>query len=1059
MGTFAAEPILRGLTDFQRATVTHVMDRFFGADGTRRFLTADETGLGKSFVARGVIAATIERLMSDPAIDRIDIVYVCSNADIAEQNVRRLNVVGSDHIPFASRLTLLALESHRLAGKGQRLPKPVNLISFTPGTSFDRGHRGGKAEERALLHILLTGGATAQVERQSCVLLRRSAGFGSFTSTIRDLEHRMSRHGHDHRIADAFVTAAYAQGLISTFFDMCDAVGERRLLTRGEDEAARELVGKLRHTLAKASVDALEPDLVILDEFQRFRHLLNPDSPQGELAHELFDYRDARVLLLSATPYKQFTFAEEKGGPDGDDHEGDFLDTVRFLAGRGPEVTAIQDDFARLRHAALTGADPTTAVTKLRKRLLSLMCRTERPRTEQLDMLLEQVLAADDVTAEDMIEFATLRALARSLDATFVLDYWKSVPYFLNFGDGYKLGSAVAKEVRGGTAPEDVRQLIASARTLDRGDVENGRPIEMGNARLRALAADTVERGWWRLLWMPPSLPYLEPAGPFAESQARAMTKRLVFSSWAATPTAVAALLSHEAQRHTVAATRASGGAPRSRLELRVDPGGRPQAMNAFAVFWPHPGLAAMTDPLEWARADPQALHSAERAEAALASRLRALLGPDGEARTSSAEAAYWMAAFRLPNATPASRTRETWSTLSTALAGDLDAEPGTEGHRGLAVHTHRAVAEPVEPPQERPADLSRVVAQIGLHGPGNIAWRSLGRVLDHAHTITPVGHWKAAAVIASGLRSLFNRPDAAALLDALYPQHDQVYWRAVLRYCAAGNLQSVLDEYVDHLAATRATQALDDDDLLRMAQDVRSAVALRPAIYTAFDPHHPDTSISFTTRFALRYGNRRQAGSDIDERQPAVRNAFNSPFWPFVLTTTSVGQEGIDLHWWCHSVMHWNTPPNPVDFDQREGRVDRWGGHAIRKNIAARHRARMVTKGTTNPWRAGFDAAAEERNGHSDLGELLPRWVYPGPAKITRLVAPYPLSVDGPRLQQLKSDAALYRLALGQPRQEDMLDILRARGVDATPEACERLRVDLRPPHQLFTPTREAGA
>ena len=60
---------------------------------------------------------------------------------------------------------------------------------------------------------------------------------------------------------------------------------------------------------------------------------------------------------------------------------------------------------------------------------------------------------------------------------------------------------------------------------------------------MRALAARTVDAGWWKLLWVPPSLPYLQPGGPFAEDFARSVTKRLVFSSWAATPTAVATLL------------------------------------------------------------------------------------------------------------------------------------------------------------------------------------------------------------------------------------------------------------------------------------------------------------------------------------------------------------------------------------------------------------------------------------------------------------------------------------------------------------------------------------
>ena len=57
---------------------------------------------------------------------------------------------------------------------------------------------------------------------------------------------------------------------------------------------------------------ALEPDLVILDEFQRFRDLLDAKTGEAaELAHDFFTQSDAHVLLLSATPYKSFTYAEE----------------------------------------------------------------------------------------------------------------------------------------------------------------------------------------------------------------------------------------------------------------------------------------------------------------------------------------------------------------------------------------------------------------------------------------------------------------------------------------------------------------------------------------------------------------------------------------------------------------------------------------------------------------------------------------------------------------------------------------------------------------------------
>ena len=157
-----------------------------------------------------------------------------------------------------------------------------------------------------------------------------------------------------------------------------------------------------------------------------------------------------------------------------------------------------------------------------------------------------------------------------------------------------------------------------------------------------------------------------------------------------------------------------------------------------------------------------------------------------------------------------------------------------------------------------------------------------------------------------------------------------------MLRYCADGNLQAVLDEYLHHLRSEELDRVVDDEASgPGQAGPGRGSDA--PVPLRGFDPGDPSRPISFPSRFALRYGSKRQ--DEESARQPQVRDAFNSPFWPFVLTTTSVGQEGIDFHWWCHAVVHWNLPANPVDFEQREGRVNRFGGHAVRRNIAARHR------------------------------------------------------------------------------------------------------------------------
>src|ERR1700682_667633 len=142
------EAILEGLKDFQRRTVDYVFQKLHVDEHpAKRFLIADEVGLGKTLVARGLIARTIDRLW--PKVRRIDIVYICSNADIARQNINRLNVTGGEDFEIASRITLLPIHLKKL--KENRL----NFVSFTPGTSFDFRSSLGNINERALLYWML----------------------------------------------------------------------------------------------------------------------------------------------------------------------------------------------------------------------------------------------------------------------------------------------------------------------------------------------------------------------------------------------------------------------------------------------------------------------------------------------------------------------------------------------------------------------------------------------------------------------------------------------------------------------------------------------------------------------------------------------------------------------------------------------------------------------------------------------------------------------------------------------------------------------------------------
>lgn len=179
------------------------------------------------------------------------------------------------------------------------------------------------------------------------------------------------------------------------------------------------------------------------------------------------------------------------------------------------------------------------------------------------------------------------------------------------------------------------------------------------------------------------------------------------------------------------------------------------------------------------------------------------------------------------------------------------------------------------------------------------------------------------------------------------------------------------------------------------------------------------------------------------EQRTGLVRTAFNSPFRPFVLASTSVGQEGLDFHPYCHRLVHWNLPTNPVDLEQREGRVHRYKSHAVRLNLAAAHRPAACESLAPDPWQAMFAAGRKVARTDSDLE---PYWLCAGAAKVERRVLTLPYSRDAARPGWLKRSVAIYRLTFSQPRQDDFLAWL-ARVGDTMPAAdLADLQISLRP-------------
>ena len=360
-------------------------------------------------------------------------------------------------------------------------------------------------------------------------------------------------------------------------------------------------------------MQALKPDLVILDEFQRFRSLLDVQTggEAAELAHYFFNQSDAHVLLLSATPYKPFTYAEESATDT--DHYADFLKTLEFVANSEDAVATVRAELETFRQAALSG-EPVAAIRdRVQAELRKWITRTERPAGTQRVTTSASSTSKLSVQTEDFTGFVAMRRVANAVEGPLNVEYWKSSPYFLNFLSGYLVGDHVRANMKIPERRDQLMPLFRGAQRIARSDVEQFRQLDWANARMRALAAEVLDPGSWRLLQMPPSLPYHALGGPYESVDPKAITKQLIFSSWVSAPSAIASLLSYEVQRRIFTETGHQVNTPSSRatvssrLDYRVVDE-RPASMSALALLWPQPRLASQTDPLDAARDHPHPL-------------------------------------------------------------------------------------------------------------------------------------------------------------------------------------------------------------------------------------------------------------------------------------------------------------------------------------------------------------------------------------------------------------------------------------------------------------------
>lgn len=113
----------------------------------------------------------------------------------------------------------------------------------------------------------------------------------------------------------------------------------------------------------------------------------------------------------------------------------------------------------------------------------------------------------------------------------------------------------------------------------------------------------------------------------------------------------------------------------------------------------------------------------------------------------------------------------------------------------------------------------------------------------------------------------------------------------------------------------------------------------------------------------------------------------------------------------YCSRIVHWNLPRNPVDIEQREGRVHRYKDHAVRRNVVAAFSATpLAAQSRQSPWVSMFEAAQADEVSKGHSGDIILFWIYQGNHKIERVVLIPPFSREKEPYKDLITSLATYR-------------------------------------------------
>lgn len=1092
------------LKDFQRATVDYTMGQFF--DHNRdKILIADEVGLGKTIVSRGIVSKMYEKHHAAFPEEPFNVIYICSNQAIAKQNIEKLNFLQGDAskniVDYSSnddRITALAYK-----------PKEINrefnirIKAFTPGTSFDQNTSSGRSDERVLLFRLVHEYPELKnFQSQLSWFFKNNKRMrdDNWSNMVMDavmydsdteytLEHNWSvrpirteikpifRLKLEEKAKKKFIPRCYKYLNISEEISWIDIIVN--LCSQGishndysKRNELKELLKSLRIILSESCSKYLNADLFILDEFQRYSKLLqtkNQDNPGIELARQVLNKEDTKVLLLSATPFKPYT--NDFDELHGESHYSEFRQLLKFLLQEKDaefwnkyenDRKVFFNSIRRSKELRLNFTEAQLAKSSLEKIYRSCIARTERMLvSDQKDAMISSPPFKLSLRAEDVKDFILFDKIVKHLNdnhksrLSIPLEYVKSCPYPLSFLTQYTHKKKLEKHY---SEDAQLRSLVNKTRNgwLNIGKVKKYKPLYPGNAdaipnaKIRLLFKQTIDNNGWKYLWIPASVEYYPSQGPYANS--RGYTKTLIFSAWKMVPRMVATMVSYEVERKSVGKVQTQSKSrqpnyfekkrypyPLLTFKVKAEDASL-QGMNNFMLSYPSIYLSDLYDSEQNLYAKQTLLEIRAELKQKISERLKELnifeIGEEG----GDWQKWSWYTILLLDTNHSKYENLKNWlsGNINDLVDVNSETEDTTEDTSGKRKHLDeikRVIIDEEIPNvsklnEDQFDKILEFAIDLCLGGSANAALRSFSKVFKNREDYLEESY-----TVGTGFTSLFNKPESISIVQLMISSGD--YYQRVLAYSIDGNIQSMMDEYFYLMKDSNSIGTS-----VELAEAMANILSIRPSLLevgsiselkkSEKNKAKERTKNRLRSHFAMDFG--QQKLTTGASRQVNLREAFNSPFRPFVLASTSIGQEGLDFHFYSKKIIHWNLPNNPIDFEQREGRIHRFKGHVIRLNVAQKFKSHLMHDNKQLLWDQLFQIAENIERPKADFPcDLIPCWHIETDKSnsIERIVPLYPFSKDIEKYQNMLKVLAYYRLTFGQPRQDELIEAMSEAGLN----------------------------